>query len=276
MKFSRMKFKVHRYLRQSPLGCAYIQLLLFFRSNLRRVNLSSLPSLPSLPSFQLQHSVIPIPPMAGPRTLRVAAIQVGAIHRTTTLPEVLGRLSALLEKAASLGVKLAVFPETTLSTFFPRYYITDDAELASFFLKEPVDGISQATTELKAFFARAKELGVDVEIGYGEETVEGERYNTASYVSAAKGATIGKYRKVHLPGTVEPFSKDPLVTNQLEKRYFRPGNFGFKAFRAPGLFKEGVKTPIVGMLICNDRRWAEAWRVYGLQGIEIMCIGFVS
>lgn len=36
-----------------------------------------------------------------------------------------------------------------------------------------------------------------------------------------------------------------------------------------------MKTPIVGMLICNDRRWAEGWRVYGLQGTEIMCIGYV-
>jgi hypothetical protein len=30
------------------------------------------------------------------------------------------------------------------------------------------------------------------------------------------------------------------------------------------------------MLICNDRRWAEGWRAYGLQGVELMCIGYVS
>ena len=90
---------------------------------------------------------------------------------------------------------------------------------------------------------------------------------------------IGKYRKIHLPGTVEPFdANDATVTNQLEKRYFLPGNLGFKAFRAPGLKEHvgGVKSPIIGQLICNDRRWAEGWRVYGLQGVEIMCIGYVS
>ena len=30
----------------------------------------------------------------------------------------------------------------------------------------------------------------------------------------------------------------------------------------------------VGMLICNDRRWPEAYRVLGLQGVELICIGY--
>lgn len=217
-------------------------------------------------------------PMASPRTLRVAAIQVGAIDRTTPRSAVIARLISLLLSAAAHNVKLAVFPETTFTTFFPRYFIeSSDPELAAFFLREPTSGISDvADPSTHAFFAKAKELGVDVVIGYGEETPEGERYNAVSYISATTGTTVGKYRKVHLPGTVEPFSKVPGVTNQLEKRYFQPGNLGFPAFRPPGLVGEGVKTPIVGMLICNDRRWAEAWRVYGLQGAEIMCIGYVS
>jgi predicted amidohydrolase len=36
----------------------------------------------------------------------------------------------------------------------------------------------------------------------------------------------------------------------------------------------GKGDPIIGMLICNDRRWAEAWRVYGLQGVELICCGY--
>lgn len=79
-------------------------------------------------------------------------------------------------------------------------------------------------------------------------------------------------------GTVEPFSKEEGVTNQLEKRYFNYGNLGFNAFKPPHLkaVTGGDKSPVVGMLICNDRRWAEGWRVYGLQGVELMCIGYVS
>lgn len=166
-----------------------------------------------------------------------------------------------------------------LGTFFPRYYFEDlqSPELASYFEQEPdnEDGIT-AVESVSELFNRAAELGIDVAIGYGEQTSEGKRYNTASYVSSATKKVIGKYRKIHLPGTFEPFDKDPKVTNQLEKRYFLPGNLGFKAFRAPSLKKatQSDKSPIVGMLICNDRRWAEGWRAYGLQGVEIMCIGY--
>ncbi|GAA6041689.1 hypothetical protein JCM8097_003085 [Rhodosporidiobolus ruineniae] len=208
-----------------------------------------------------------------PRILRVAAAQVGRVDIATPRAEVLSRLNALLDQAAAKGVKLAVFPETTFTTFFPRTWRTDAAEISQFFEKEPVEGIAQAES-VKSFFDKAKELDIDVAIGYGEETTDGTRYNTASYVSGGK--TVGKYRKIHLPGTFEPFSYEPGVTNQLEKYYFKPGDLGFTAFRAPSLKKVvgGEKSPIVGQLICNDRRWAEGWRVYGLQGVEIMCIGY--
>lgn len=131
------------------------------------------------------------------RPLRVAAAQVGRIDRGTPRAAVISRLNALLDQAAERGVKLAVFPETTFSTFFPRYWIEDQAEIASYFEKEPVEGIACCET-VKAFFDKAATLGVDVAIGYGEETPDGTRFNTASYVSDRK--TVGKYRKVHLPG----------------------------------------------------------------------------
>ena len=84
-------------------------------------------------------------------------------------------------------------------------------------------------------------------------------------------------RKVHLAGTVEPFDDEPETTNQLEKRYFTPGNLGFEAFRATSLKKAagGACSPVVGQLICMDRRWPEAWRCLGLSGVEIVCSGFV-
>ena len=45
------------------------------------------------------------------RKLKVAAAQVGAVHRTTHRQEVLGRLIALAEQASSEGVQLVVFRE---------------------------------------------------------------------------------------------------------------------------------------------------------------------
>jgi predicted amidohydrolase len=75
---------------------------------------------------------------------------------------------------------------------------------------------------------------------------------------------------VHLPGSVEP--RAGARYQQLEKRYFEYGNLGFPAFRA------GVdwRHAIMGMMICNDRRWPESWRVLGLQGVELVCIGYNS
>ena len=31
---------------------------------------------------------------------------------------------------------------------------------------------------------------------------------------------------------------------------------------------------IIGMCICNDRRWPETYRVMGLQGVEIVVLGY--
>ena len=124
------------------------------------------------------------------RLLKVAAAQVARIDRSTPRTEVLSRLIKLLEQAYSKSVKLVVFPETTFSTFFPRYLLEEE-ELAHYFEKEPAEGIAHCET-VKIFFDRAKELSIDVVVGYGEATTTGERYNSASYVSGGK--TVGKYR----------------------------------------------------------------------------------
>lgn len=48
-----------------------------------------------------------------PRIIKVAAAQVGAVHRSSSRQEVLGRLIRLLEAAAAQGVKLVVFRESS-------------------------------------------------------------------------------------------------------------------------------------------------------------------
>ena len=75
---------------------------------------------------------------------------------------------------------------------------------------------------------------------------------------------IGKYRKVHLPGHSE---YDPSRDFQhLEKRYFLPGDLGFPVYRS--------MRGILGMCICNDRRWPETYRVMGLQDVELVMLGY--
>jgi predicted amidohydrolase len=45
-----------------------------------------------------------------------------------------------------------------------------------------------------------------------------------------------------------------------------PGNLGFGVWRGFG--------GVMGMCICNDRRWPETYRVMGLQGVEMVMLGY--
>ncbi|KAK1921091.1 carbon-nitrogen hydrolase [Papiliotrema laurentii] len=204
------------------------------------------------------------------RKVTLGAAQVGAVHRDTPRAEVLARLIRLLEQANDKGVKLLVYPETTLTTFFPRYAGLDEdkAELDKWF----EHGDLGSNDNVKPLLDRASQLGIDIVLGYGEKTDDGHYYNTCSYLH--RGVEVGKYRKVHLPGNKEPYA-DPNMIDQLEKRYFEPGDYGFKAFRVPDLASSPDHgEAVVGMMICNDRRWAEAWRCLGLQGVELVCLGY--
>lgn len=206
-----------------------------------------------------------------PRTIRVAAAQVGAVHRDANRETTLNRLLSLLSQAATQGAQVVLFPECTFTTFFPRHFFADEAELESFF----EHGDVTTAKETRAIFDKARDLEVDICIGFAEATDEGDHYNACIYYHARSGSILSKYRKIHLPGDVEPFP-EPDAVNQLEKRYFKPGDLGFKAFRVPGLTDTTPEDgePIFGMMICNDRRWAEAWRCLGLQGVEVVLVGF--
>ncbi len=191
------------------------------------------------------------------RVLRVAAAQSGPIQKADSRQAVVRRMIDLLDRAKAQRCDLVVFTELALTTFFPRWHMTDPAEVDACFEREMP---SAATRPL---FERAREHGIAFHLGYAELTPEGRRFNTAILVDRG-GRTIGKYRKVHLPGHAE---FDPARSFQhLEKRYFEPGDLGFPVWRAMG--------GILGMCICNDRRWPETWRVLGLQGVEMVVLGY--
>jgi predicted amidohydrolase len=116
---------------------------------------------------------------------------------------------------------------------------------------------------VRPLFERAAQYGLGMSFGYAELTPEGQHFNTSILVDR-NGKIVGKYRKVHLPGHAE---FDPARSHQhLEKRYFEPGDLGFPVWRSMG--------GIFGMCICNDRRWPETYRVMGLQGVEMIVLGF--
>ena len=65
-----------------------------------------------------------------------AAAQLGPINPADSKESVVSRMLNLLFKAKAHGAKLVVFPELCLTTFFPRYYITDQAKLDKFYETE--------------------------------------------------------------------------------------------------------------------------------------------
>ena len=195
-----------------------------------------------------------------PRKLSAAVAQLGPIHLADSRAAVVKRLIALLREAHAAGARFVVFPELALTTFFPRWWMEDQAEIDRFFEND------MPGPETRPLFDLAKEFGVGFYLGYAELTREkGEprHYNTAILVER-DGRIIGRYRKIHLPGHAEHLPEAPF--QHLEKRYFDVGNEGFKVWRA--------FDAVVGMCICNDRRWPETYRVMGLQGVEIVALGY--
>jgi predicted amidohydrolase len=192
------------------------------------------------------------------RTVTVAAAQLGPIAAGESRSAVVERMLALLRSAAGRGADLVVFPELALTTFFPRYWYEDGDPAFDAWYETKMPG-----PDTKPLWDEATRLGVAFSLGFAELTPAGEHFNTAILVGP-DGSEIGRYRKIHLPGHAEHERWRPF--QHLEKRYFTRGNLGFPVFEAFG--------GRVGMLICNDRRWPEAFRVLGLQGVELVCIGY--
>lgn len=195
------------------------------------------------------------------RFLTVGAAQMGPIARHETRASTVKRLMELMKEAKSFNCDIVAFPELALTTFFPRWPIEDENELDSFYETEMP---SPATRPL---FNLASELGIGFSLGYAELEIRNgikRRFNSSVLVDKT-GNITGKYRKIHLPGHADVLDRPG---QHLEKRFFEVGDFGFPVFHAFGA--------IMGMCICNDRRWPETYRVMGLQGVEMVLLGYNS
>ena len=192
------------------------------------------------------------------RHLKIAAAQMGPLNKADSRVAATKRLVGLLRQANAMGAKFVVFPELAFTTFFPRWWMGDQAEVDARFFEKSIP-----SKETQPLFDAAKKLRIGFYIGYAELTPQGQRFNTAILVGP-DGRMVGKYRKVHLPGHAE--HKPKAAFQHLEKKYFEVGDLGFRVWR--------YMDTITGMLICNDRRWPEAFRVLALQGAEIVALGF--
>ena len=196
------------------------------------------------------------------RRLHVAAAQMGPVQRDDDRGAVVKRLTEMLAEAAGRGAELVVFPELALTTFFPRWFVEDLGEADRWY------ETSMPNPATQVLFDEAARLAVGFCLGYAERVLDDEgatlhRYNTQILVER-DGRTVAHYRKVHIPGHAHHEPDRPF--QHAERHYFEPGPAGFGTWRA----FDGV----IGMMLCNDRRWPETYRVMGLQGVELICCGY--
>lgn len=191
------------------------------------------------------------------RIVTVGAAQMGPIQKDHSRKEVVERLIALLHQGHQAGCDLVVFPELALTTFFPRWFVDDISQADHWYETEMPSPVTQP------LFDEAKKLQIGFCLGYAELTTDGHRFNTQILVER-DGTVVAKYRKVHIPGHEHNEPNRPF--QHAERYYFEPSMEGFGVWHA----FDGR----IGMMICNDRRWPESYRVMGLQGVEMILCGY--
>jgi len=191
------------------------------------------------------------------RILTVAAAQLGPVQRDDSRKQVVARMLDLLHEAAQHGVELVVYPELALTTFFPRWFVDDISEADHWYER------SMPNAETQPLFDEARRLGIGFCIGYALLDDDGHRWNVQTLVER-DGSIVATYRKTHIPGHEHNEPDRPF--QHAERYYFEPSPNGFGVWRAFG--------GLVGMMICNDRRWPESYRVMGLQGVEMILCGY--
>lgn len=195
------------------------------------------------------------------RIVTVGAAQLGPINRSDSREAVVTRMLALLAQAAESACDLVVYPELTLTTFFPRWFLNDINEADHFYETAMPN---EATQPL---FDEARRLGIGFCLGYAlrETDAAGQvrRWNVQTLVER-DGTKVATFKKVHIPGHESNEPDRPF--QHLERYYFEPSPDGFGVWNAFG--------GRIGMMICNDRRWPESYREMGLQGVEMILCGY--
>jgi len=171
-------------------------------------------------------------------TFRVGLIQ------TTSGPDAAvntERHVELVREAARRGAQIVCLQEMYRSPYFCR-----EEDAALFDWAETVPGPSTA-----AFSRIAREHSLVIIVPIFEKRATGLYHNSAVILDA-DGATLGLYRKMHIPD-------DPLF---YEKFYFTPGDLGFRTF--------DTRYGRIATLICWDQWYPEGARLAALGGANIL------
>ena len=167
--------------------------------------------------------------------VRVACIQMEPRvgDREANIADSLARIDA----AATAGARLIVLPELCSSGYV--FETRDEA----FQLAEAIPG----GPACMAWADAARRHGCHIVAGIAERA--GNKLFNSAVLIGPQGH-VGTFRKMHLWAA--------------ENLFFEPGDLGFPVFATP--------LGRIGMLICYDGWFPEAYRLCALQGADIICI----
>ncbi len=157
------------------------------------------------------------------------------------LEENVAKVEALVREAARRGATVVLPPELFEGPYFCR------EERDRFFAwAKPLEG----HPTIARFSALAKELRLAIPVSFFEKA--GPAYFNSLAMIDADGRVLGTYRKSHIPDG----------PGYEEKFYFRPGDTGFRAWKAA--------PACLGVGICWDQWFPEAARAMLLQGADVL------
>ena len=162
-------------------------------------------------------------------------MKAGFVQFNPAFGQIAKNLNTIHRLVTSVKADLLVLPELCLSGY--NFVSKDEVRQ----LSETSDGPS-----IKVLKLLSKKTGTVLVAGFAEKA--GNKIFNSSILIRPSGKT-DIYRKTH------------LFWN--EKKWFAPGDTGFKVFRA-GQVK-------IGMMICYDWFFPEAARSLALQGAQIIC-----
>jgi N-carbamoylputrescine amidase len=171
------------------------------------------------------------------------AVTVAALQTALTddVEANVARITAMVREAAGRGAQIILPSELFEGHYFCRAQREDDLARA-----RPAEG----HPTLRHFAELAHELGVVIPVSF-YEAAGPEKYNSVAVIDA-DGATLGVYRKSHIPDG----------PGYQEKFYFKPGNTGFRAF--------ATRFGTIGVAICWDQWFPEAARAMTLAGADVL------
>jgi predicted amidohydrolase len=191
--------------------------------------------------------------------MSVLAVQTGPVTGDVAAS---AAAAAALATSDSDAADLIVFPELYTRSF----WCVGHSEPARFDWAEGTDGPTvRSAAEL------ARRTGATVVAPFFERgRVDGEYYNSAAVIGPdgrlvpgrlPDGTRVATYRK----NAISAYRWSDQVND--EKYYFRPG---------PGFAVFDTAKARLGILICLDRWFPEAWRVLALAGAEVICVANAS